>query len=186
MTTNNNITYELFQLNKVDKIPSIYKNNINLVIDSDQQKMDVSSSFEGAITSYYKGIFSEPSYDVIKKTIFENFSNNLGSQIKIDTIYNINKDIKKANLRFSTSITSNEKINKIGSTKIIQIPNISSAYSTHIINEEERKYPIVYNSYENVDHYITEYDIYIGKSEKFTEIPKNQFLKFNLIGYKNR
>ena len=184
MTTNNNSTYELFQLDKVDRTPSIYKNNINLVIDSDQQKMDVSSSFEGAITSYYKGIFSEPSYDVIKKTIFENFSNNLGSQIKIDTIYNINKDIKKANLRFSTSITSNEKINKIGSTKIIQIPNISSAYSTHIINEEERKYPIVYNSYENVDHYITEYDIYIGKSEKFTEIPKNQFLKFKKHQYK--
>ncbi|RZS93974.1 transglutaminase domain-containing protein [Aquimarina brevivitae] len=183
MTTNNKDTYELFKLNKINKTPSVYKNNVNMMVNTDKQKIEVSSSFEGAITSYYKGVFAEPNYDVVKKTIFENFSNTLGSQIKIDTIYNINKDIKQSNLKFSTAITANEKINKIGKTKIIQIPNISSAYSTHIINEEERKYPIVYNKYENVDRYITEYDIYIEKSQRFTEIPKNQSLSFKKHHY---
>ncbi|MBQ4821959.1 DUF3857 domain-containing protein [Aquimarina sp. MMG016] len=184
MSTNNNKKYDLFKLKDVTKTKSVFNNKIKVNIIDKNQQYNIESSIQGAASSYYKGIFIEPSYKTLKKNIYEAFSSSLGSNIKIDTVYQTKTRIKNSDIDFTIDVTSKEKINKIGNTKIIQLPKPTMAYSSDIINVDDRKYPIEYIQYETIDHYINEYDIHLGKSNKFTEIPENQSYTYKNHSFK--
>lgn len=176
MTTNNKKEYDLFKLKDVSKVPAIFKTKVDVNIKNNKQQLKLQASLNGSIASYYVSMFKEPSYDVLKKNIYETFASNLGSNIKVDSVSQIKS---RSDLDFEVMITSNEKISKIGKTNILQLPKVTNAYSTDIINEEERQYPIEYIQYENVDHYITEYNITLESDSKFTEVPESESYTFD-------
>jgi hypothetical protein len=61
---------------------------------------------------------------------------------------------------------------------VVKIPYISNIYTPVVVSEENRDYSIDYLSYEDTDEYTTSYDIYVKAGETFTEIPKDQELKY--------
>ncbi|NND10015.1 MAG: hypothetical protein HKN96_02295, partial [Flavobacteriaceae bacterium] len=55
--------------------------------------------------------------------------------------------------------------------------------TSDIISEEDRNYPIEYLNYENVDVYVTTYDIIIEEGQAFSEIPEDAFFSFKDHSY---
>ncbi|MDY8135488.1 DUF3857 domain-containing protein [Aquimarina sp. 2201CG5-10] len=184
ITTGNTKKYDLFKLKNVSRTSSVFTNRIDVNIKENLQSFKIQSSLKGSVSSYYKGLFKEPSYETLKKSVQETFGSTLGTNIKIDTVYQVQSNSKKDDLNFDLLVTSKEKINKIGETKIIQLPKITNAYSSDIINTENRKYPIEYIQYETIDHYITHYNVHIEPNQKFTEIPKNQSYTYKNHSFK--
>lgn len=167
-------TFDLFHINTPERSLDILKNHITINIeDNNVQKLNVKVSLNGYVNSYYARIFEEPNYTVVKEQIFEDFKTKLSTDFVLDSVYEISYSKRQSNIEYTSDIVLKEKINKIGKTRIYQAPKLSQLFTTYVIREEKRDFPINYLFYENIDQYETHYDIYINKNEVFTDIPED-------------
>lgn len=182
--------YELFKLNNLTKQASYLEKNAVIKVNDTTQVIDVQTKVKGSASSYYFGVFDNNNYNVIKESIKDDFRNNLKGDFVIDTLYNISAKRGVDTLKYSAKISLKNKTKKIGSIHILQLPMLSTVYESSVINSNDRKFPIEYTQYENVEHYKKVYNIYLPKGKKFIEIPKsNEFryknhfyaMKFDLI-----
>jgi predicted Zn-dependent protease len=179
-----NKKYDLMKLKNVKRTPSVFRNNVKVTIEADKQTLESVTSLEGEVVSFYSGTLTNRSYDLMKNDLQDDLKGRIGGNITIDTITDITAKKESEVFKFRTVATLEEKAKKIGSISVVQIPNISNAYNNSIINFETRSYPIEYIQYENVDQYITEYQLYIPEGKKFIEYPKNIVLTYKGHSYK--
>lgn len=176
--------FDLMKLKNVKRTPSVFKNTVKVTIEEDKQTLDAVTSLEGEVVSFYSSTLTNRSYDLMKSDLQEDLIGRIGGNITIDTITDITAKKESEVFKFRTVATLQEKAKNIGSISVFQLPNISNAYNSSIINFETRNYPIEYIQYENVDQYITEYQVYIPEGKKFIEYPKNIALTYKGHSYK--
>ncbi|GAB5416275.1 MAG: DUF3857 domain-containing protein [Crocinitomicaceae bacterium] len=170
--------YDLEVLETPVRRENVHKYNVDLKVDDGEKIATVDAEIYGAFRSYYRSQLDDPNAEMIKEKVEEIYDDVLGDNMKIDSVYNINIDREPDSLAYSTAMSSEEKVKKIGGIKIIELPTISDAYTGSIIEDEERKYPINYTSYESVDRYITNYTVTVPEGQAFTDLPENVTLEY--------
>jgi len=177
-------TSDLIKLKNVKRTPSVYKNKAKITIHDEKQVFDITTSLEGEIVSYYSSILRNRDYKLMKNDLQDNLIGRVGGNITIDTITDVTAKRESSVFKYRTVASRQEKSKKIGSISVFQLPPIANAYNSSIINFETRNYPIEYIQYENVDNYITEYELIIPEGKKFIEYPENIEITFKQHSYK--
>ncbi|MFG6687502.1 DUF3857 domain-containing protein [Mariniflexile sp. HNIBRBA6329] len=173
-----NKKYDLFKLDNVLREPSVFTNDVTININNDKVTMGINTKFTGHINSYYASVFDEPNLEVVKKSIHDDLKNQIKDDFILDELINIERLDNDKIIQYTSNISLDKKINKIGSINIFQLPVVSHPYTSDIVSLENRKYPIEYIQYENLDEYFNTYNLFINEGMSFVEIPKNQKFTF--------
>jgi len=168
----------LYILNNLRKNITILKSEINYNISDNAQTLDIKVNSSGKINVSYRKLLSTKNENVLKKDLTSEFENKEDLDLSLISYKIIKNKKEDKNTVFSVLFNLNDKIKKLGKSKLIKLPNFYKPYTSNIINLEKRSYPIVYRDYESVDEYITDYTINIGKNHKFTEIPENEHFTY--------
>jgi len=167
----------LFVLNETSTTDNKRLLDINITISKHKQELKVKNTSYNA-NSYYRELLDQKNIIELKKQLEELYE----SKSKLDLTlldYNIDKNIKEdAEVIFTTNFTINNEVKKIGKMKLLKLPRLSKPYTNDIIGLDERKYQLVYNKYETIDSYKSNYKVSLKDEQKFTEIPENVNLSF--------
>ncbi|WP_100612969.1 transglutaminase domain-containing protein [Confluentibacter lentus] len=172
-----NVVYDLMKLDNVLREESVFKNDVSIHITNDI-KMEIKSAFTGHINSFYASILDDPNADVVKKAVYNDLDGQILEEFILDELVDIERIDDDKEIRYTSKITLDKKINKIGSINIFQLPIVSNPYTNSVISLDKRHYPIEYNQYENIDEYFNNYDVYIDASMSFVEIPESKKITF--------
>ncbi|MDO5971033.1 DUF3857 domain-containing protein [Flavivirga aquimarina] len=175
--------YDLFKLNNINRDRGSLSNDVDVIVKSDKIKMKINTIFKGHLNSYYAEILSEPNLEVVKKSVFDDLNSQISEDFVLDKLYNAERVDNDKVIKYTSDITINKKANKIGPINILQLPKVSNPYTNDIISLENRKYPIEYIQYENLDEYSNTYNIFINEGLKFIEIPKSNKFTFKKHSY---
>ena len=115
---------------------------------------------------------------MLKNSIKEDFQGRMSEDFSLDSVYNVNYKRRAETLKYVSKLSVNEKLNQIGSMKVLSLPAINNAYNSSIIEDNVRNYPIDYLLYENADEYISSYLIVLSEDEEFVEVPENSEYSF--------
>ena len=162
---------------KSESVTTIY------VEDNKKTFKDV-HNYTGNIKSYYNELFSDSSEDYRKKEIEEVIHNRIGKVMTLDSYKLINNERFKPSISFETNFSVSEKLQTVGSLKIMEIPFIDRVYTRNIISQEKRNYDIQYIDYENTKYYHNEVIINLPEGQKFVEVPEGKELSFKDHHYK--
>ena len=162
---------------------NVIKNEIftKTIIDIEEDKRSYTNfhSFIGASKAYYNELFSSATTEDVRKKEFEEMYND---KMNKNVIFNSSKlltdNIFDKKIEFETKFNVNEKLQQLGSLKIVEIPFLDQVYTKNVISKDVRNYPIVYPNYENVHEYISEIVLNIPNDKKFVEIPESKTLKY--------
>ena len=131
--------------------------------------------FEGYAKSYYNSLFSPSTSTDVRLAEFEKlFTSRLNKVVKINDVSLNDNDKYGQSLSFSIDFDINERLQSIGKMRFTTIPSIVQPYTRGIVALEQRKYPVFYPFYENINHYYSETVLNIDKENKFVEIPESQ------------
>lgn len=176
---------ELFTLKELNGIHSEMEANVNVKIDeNDSQKIKIMSKISGSLASSYFQILNQDSYELIKKSIKDDFIDRIGNGVVLDSVYGISAKKGKSFLTYNSELHIDNKMNEMGSMKFFKLPLVSHAYNQTIINLEKRAYPIIYQTYENSNFYNTVYEVEVPKGKKIIEVPKNKEFSYKKHLYK--
>lgn len=178
LETSGNKEYDLFRLSNLSRDLTTTKNEVELTINENEIKMLIQAEKEGHINSYYASIFSEPNKDIIKTSVKEDFDNKISDDFTLNSVSNIQRIDNDKIIKYTSELTIDKKINKIGSISVLQLPIVMNPYTSSIVNLEKREYEINYIDYEATDLYEVNYTINIPENKEFIEIPENVSLAF--------
>ena len=184
LNNNSNEKYNLFKLENLSREKGVSKNTVTINLIDSKIEMIIGAEYSGHINSFYTSVFAEPNDEVVKKSIYDDFDNRLKADFVLNSVSNIERIDNDRLIKFTSDLTLNKKINKIGSTKILQLPIISNPYTSDIVSLEKREHVIDYVQYENMDVYQIDYTINIEDGQKFTEVPENVDLNFKGHNFK--
>ncbi|WP_277633039.1 hypothetical protein, partial [Avrilella dinanensis] len=102
------------------------------------------------------------------------YNSRLNKVIKVHDVALKANDKYDKQLSFSIDFDINDRLQKIGKMRFTSVPLIHQPYTRGIITAEQRRYPIFYPFYENVNHYYSEVIMNIDEGNKFIEIPENK------------
>ena len=168
----------IYRLANIDHTPTVVENQVEYILGETEHSLKIRSITNGSINSGYAAIFKESNYEVVKKNMSDDFKNRITEDFTLDSIHNIEYDLRSPAIKYISELTINEKIEEIGSMKVFRIPAVSNAYNTTIIEDDKRHFPIEYLLYENADVYKSTYVVKLGETGRFVEIPENATLGF--------
>ncbi|QYJ68035.1 transglutaminase domain-containing protein [Flavobacterium litorale] len=140
---------------------------------------------KGLANSYYNELFSEATTaDVRNKEFEESINSKLNKVVLLQDAKLIGKNDKfKDEMNFEIQFSVTEKLQSVGSLKIMEIPYLDKVYTRDVIAKEKRNFDILYTRYEDANEYDTEVILTIEEGKKFTEIPENKTLSFKKHQY---
>lgn len=171
-------TYDLIRLDSVNRIPNVLEYQLDIHVYDDHKDVTVKASVGGSHKPYTSSMLDEENYDVIKKDLEDRLKEQLGENCSMDTVYNILNEQKNSFVSYTAKVNLEEKIGKIGSFKILEVPHVVNAYTGNIVSEKERKYPIDYLDYESTDEYKMIYDFHLDEGRTFVEIPEDKLFEY--------
>lgn len=165
-------------------VENILNSKYEIEIDDNSKKFTNSHVFQGLSKAYYTELFSNATTEDIRKKEFEEYFNNrLNNLIVFQESKLISTSKFDPIVAFETKFTVNERLQQLGSLKVVTIPFIEKVYTKDIISEESRKYPIVYANYESAKEYNTEVILNIPEGKKFVEIPESKTFSYKNHNY---
>lgn len=149
-------------------------------ITEDKKEFKYNHKYTGFFKSYYNELFSSATTEEIRNTdLEEDYNKNLYKSISNIKTENLTQDKFTSDIEFNVSFDVTEKLQKLGSLRIVDIPFYEKAYTKDIVAKEKREYPINYAAYENTHEYVSEVELNIPEGTKFIEIPEDKKLQFN-------
>ncbi|MFN3640572.1 MAG: transglutaminase-like domain-containing protein [Flavobacterium sp.] len=133
----------------------------------------------GANKSYYNEVFSSAtSEEIRKKEMIDMYNGKLKKSINFESATSQNADKLSEALTFESAFSINERLQKLGSLKVTNIPFIDVVYTKALVESEKRSYPINYYSYEDSQTYENELILKLANGSKFVEIPDSKLLQY--------
>jgi predicted Zn-dependent protease len=152
-----------------------------VTIEDNVKKYTNTHTIKGGNKSYYNELFSAATTeDYRKKEFEEDINNRLNKVISLESVKLISNERFKDEIKYETKFSISEKLQSVGSLKILEVPYIDKIYTRDIISNENRNYDIDYSSFEHVNEYDTEVILNIAEGKKFSEVPESRD-----IAYKN-
>ncbi|RWW98856.1 transglutaminase domain-containing protein [Flavobacterium cerinum] len=150
-----------------------------ITIEDNLKKFTNTHICSGSNKSYYNELFSQATTeDVRKKEFEEELKNGLNKVISLESFKLIANERFGEEIKYETKFLISEKLQSVGSLKILEIPYIDKPYTRDIITTDKRNFDIEYATYERVNNYKTEVILNIPPDKKFTEIPQTKNLKY--------
>ena len=161
-------------------VRNIKKTSTTINVEDNVKNYSNVHKIKGQSKAYYNELFSEATTeDVRRKEVEEDINNKLNKVISLEKVQRTdNKEKFTEDITFETKFSITEKLQSVGSLKIMEIPYLDKVYTRDIITKEKRNYDINYTAYENTNEYITEVVLNIGEGKKFIEIPESKKLSF--------
>ncbi|MCO6175831.1 hypothetical protein NHF50_12330 [Flavobacterium sp. NRK F10] len=159
----------------------VNKNVTKTIINVSEDKKEFTNNhvLYGSPKSYYNELFSNATTEDVRKKEFEEMYNSrLNKVVLMKDSKLLSTDKYSESVNFETGFTVNEKLQQLGSLKILSIPFIDQVYTKDIISKENRNYSISYITYENVKDYESEVVLNIPEGSKFIELPENKDLSY--------
>ncbi|HLV52100.1 MAG TPA: transglutaminase domain-containing protein, partial [Flavobacterium sp.] len=176
-----NINSELIAIPFENTTTNRVKQYSTIDLTQELKKTQNTLTFEGYAKSYYNGLFSPSTSEDVRVAEFEKlFNSRLNKVVKIKDVRLDENDKYSKSLTFSIDFDINERLQSIGKMRFMTIPSIVQPYTNGIVALEQRKFPIFYPFYENINHYYSETVLNIDPENKFVEVPESK--KFT---YKN-
>ncbi len=174
---------ELFKIYNVNRKKSTFLNDYIVDIADESSNIHLTTSVTGHLSSYYIELLSDDNENVKKEKISDDLLNRTKVDVELVSVDKVDKKVGDDKVAFETTITLNEKLNKIGSMKTFQLPYFSIPYNQSVVSLNERKYPINYLEYENTDVYEDSMLINIEEGHTFVEIPESKEFSFKGHSY---
>jgi hypothetical protein len=175
---------QLINISGDNAIKNVKKSLTTIKITEDSKEFNISHNYAGLMKSYYNELYSSATSEEVRKKEFEdNFNSSLNKSIIFKNTAATNPDKYGSDIQFNIAFSVNEKLQQLGSLKIVEIPFFEKVYTKDIVNTEERKYPINYIKYENANTYETEVELNIPEGKKFIEIPENKTFNYKNDSY---
>lgn len=138
----------------------------------------------GSLKSYYNELFSDAvTEDYKNKQLEENINSALNKVITLESAKLIANERFHKGITYETKFSVVEKLQSVGSLKILEVPYQEKVYTRDIISTENRKYDIEYFNYENSNDYESEIIINIPQNKEFTEVPDSRTLNYKNHSY---
>ncbi|SEP60967.1 transglutaminase domain-containing protein [Flavobacterium urocaniciphilum] len=155
--------------------------SVKTVVDiQDDKKLYTNTHYiKGAGKSYINELFSSSTTEEVRKGEFEeNYNQRLNKTISFQEAKCASTDKFSDSVEFSTKFQVNEKLQQLGSLKVVSVPFIEVSYTKDLVNSDTRNYDIYYASYETTNEYQSEILMNIAEGKKFIEIPESKTLSF--------
>lgn len=150
-----------------------------ITVDDKSKKFVNTIKVEGANKAYYNELFSNvTSDDIRKKSLEDDYNARLKKVVTLQSAKIIENKTFDKDVTFETQFTIAERMQTVGSLKIMDIPFIDQVYTRDIISLENRKYDINYSSYETNNNYQSTVILNIPSDKKFSEIPEAKNFAF--------
>ncbi|SIS38938.1 Tetratricopeptide repeat-containing protein [Zobellia uliginosa] len=174
----------IYKLDDIAHIATELESKMEYTIGEGKHRLQIESILKGSINSHYAAIFKEKNYEVIRKSLADDFKGRISEDFTFDSIHDIHYELRSPVLKYVSDLTVNEKFDEIGSMKVFRIPAVNNAYNTSIIQDDERAFPIDYLLYENADTYKSSYVIKLEEGQRFVEIPESADYSFKKHRFK--
>lgn len=155
-----------------------------VTITEDKKSFEYNHFYTGAFKSYYNELYSNATTEEVRKNeIEEDYNRSLNKTITNLSYQSSIPDKFNEKVNFTVKFDVNEKLQKLGSLRIVDVPFYEKAYTKDIAAKEKREYPINYASYENTHEYNTEVILKIPSESKFIEIPEGKKFQYKNDSY---
>jgi len=175
-----NETANLLEIPFTNAIENSISSKMDVSIDDAKKTFNHTQTLVGSTKSYFNELFSEATTEEVRK---KNIEENLTSSLDKTVVFN-SSSAKQNNTKYDESITVNtqfsvnERLQSLGSMKILSVPFVERPYNRSIVSKEERKYEINYAYYESYKKYSSEVILSIAEGKKFIEIPESKTFQF--------
>lgn len=170
---------QLISITAENAIPNAIQTKTVVDIYDDKKIFSNEHNVKGSFKSFFNELFSNAtSEDIRKKEIVDLYNGRLKKTIQLDSSKGLTEDRFSDSYVFQTSFVVNERLQKLGSLKVVSIPFIDVVYTKALVETDTRNYPINYNAYEDSFYYSNEVILKLPKGSKFIEVPESKSLKF--------
>ncbi|MGL4630650.1 MAG: transglutaminase-like domain-containing protein, partial [Leadbetterella sp.] len=149
----------------------IDQNNKMIAKREDTQIGNEASNF------YYSYITS--SVEDQKKQLMDNITPKFNSKVNLLEADFSKLKVREDSAKISYTFSVENEIIKVGSMKSLKIPFADLLAQNSLFEEENRIYPIEFNTYEPVDNYTETIELKLKGDQKFIEVPENINITWN-------
>ncbi len=167
------VNSNLFKLKDVAQTKTILKSNIVYTIYKDKKELTITQTGQGRICSVFNEMLDEDNQEVLETSILEFFEGKDDLDLELVSYKILPKSEHPEQVKFQATFLVKNKLQKIGKSTIFKLPLRLHLYTADIISLDERKYPIEYRQYENVDQYQEEFTIVLKNGKHFSDIPED-------------
>jgi len=174
---------ELKPLQAPAKTPDRSIRNINVTVTGKDIRLNVVTKRYGSLTSGWREDYSTLPPEKQREEYEQTISNGYKNPVKLESLeFEGLNDLGDSLITKYTYTVKNEVV-EAGSMRMLKVPYIDLVATLENFTADERKFPIEYWKYENVDEYETVITIQLPTGQKFIEIPQNVNLSFKGITY---
>lgn len=175
----------IISINFNNALKNVSETKTVINVEDNVKKYTHIHTVKGGRKSYYNEMFSESTTeDYRKKEFEENLNEKLNKVVSLESTRLIENDRFKEALQYEAKFSISEKLQSVGSLKILEVPYLDKVYTRDIISSEKRNYDIEYASYENTNEYKSEVVINIPEGKKFVEVPASKEMAYKNHLYK--
>lgn len=170
---------QLIGLTPVNAIPNAIHTKTVVDILEDKKVFSNEHLIKGSYKAYFNELFSSAtSEDIRKKELVDLYNGRLKKTIQLESAKGLTNDRFSDSYTFESKFSVNERLQKLGSLKVISIPFLDVVYTKALVETDARNYPINYNAYEDSFHYTNELLLKLPKGNKFIEVPESRTLNY--------
>ena len=113
-----------------------------------------------------------------KKEIEEELNGRLNKTVSLESVKLLENERFSKGIKYEAKFSISEKVQSVGSLKIVEVPYVDKVYTRDIITNEKRNYDIDYTAYERMNEYDTEVILNIAEGKKFNEVPQSRDIAY--------
>ena len=156
-------------------LKNVVKSTTVVNIEENQKNFNFTAELSGLAKSYYNQLFSSATTEEMrKKELEEELNGRLNKTISLESGKLLENDRFSERIKYETKFSISEKVQSVGSLKIVEVPYVDKVYTRDIITNEKRNYDIDYSAYERMNAYDTEVILNIAEGKKFAEVPESR------------
>lgn len=173
---NNNIKIE--EINTVNRTREILKRKTSVVIDGSDIKIKAHVVKTGALTSSPRNQFAKLSEQKMIEEMEKNISGRYKNPVKVTAVTFTGLNEKIDSLTYNCEYTIHNEVSELGDIRMVKIPFEDVVATVDNFSPTDRKFPVEYWRYEDVDVYETTIEIQAPSGTHFIELPKDEKFTF--------
>jgi hypothetical protein len=149
-----------------------------ITINNNDIDLKVNIAQTGALTSSLRDKYFSLSEKEQKEEMEKGISGKYKNAVKLSSLSFNGLDVLEDSVSYNCNYTVKDEVSELGDIKMLKIPFEDVVATMDNFSLSERKFPVEYYRYEDVDEYETTINITAPAGTKFVELPKDQMFSF--------
>ncbi len=172
------ISVDLARIEATTRTKEKLKRKVIISIAGNDINLKASVTKTGRLTSSPRNQFATLSAEKQKEEMEKNISGRYKNPVKVSSVSFSGLDEKTDSVSYSCDYTIQNEVSELGDIQMIRIPFEDMVATIDNFSLNQRRFPIEYWKYEDVDEYETTIDITAPNGTHFIEVPKNEKFVF--------